>query len=213
VTLVCFAVPEEARPFQDKFQGSAASRILITGMGPANARKALRAALANGKPSRVITCGFAGALNPELTFGTVIFEGPKAAVQEMKLDATGARAGRFHCSTRVATTAAEKQSLRLATKADAVEMESGAIGEICREQGIPCTTVRVILDTAGEDLPLDFNELMTPDQRMNFPRLALELLKSPGKIPALLRLQRQSRMAAEKLAAVLSRVLPNSDRT
>ena len=53
--------------------------------------------------------------------------------------------------------------------------------------------MRVILDTANEDLPLDFNQLMTADQKMSYGKLALALVKSPGKVGALLRLQKQSR--------------------
>jgi hypothetical protein len=66
--------------------------------------------------------------------------------------------------------------------------------------------VRVILDTANEDLPLDFNQLMTADQKMSYGKLALALAKSPGKVGALLRLRQQTEAAAGKLAEVLGRI-------
>ena len=90
-------------------------------------------------------------------------------------------------------------------------MESQVICAVCREQKIPCATVRVILDTANEDLPLDFNRLMTANQKMNYGKLALALAKSPGKAGALLRLQQQSKAAAEKLGQVLAGLLLKAD--
>jgi hypothetical protein len=86
-------------------------------------------------------------------------------------------------------------------------MESEAIRRICTGHGISSATVRVVLDTAEEDLPLDFNALMTAEQQMSYGKLTAALARSPGKIPALLRLQKQSQAAAEKLAKVLLAVL------
>jgi hypothetical protein len=97
--------------------------------------------------------------------------------------------------------------LRAETGADAVEMESAAIHAVCRERGIPCATVRVISDTANEDLPLDFNALSKPDKNLDFGKLFLAIARSPGKIGALMELQRKTKFAAEQLAEVLSKLI------
>src|SRR6185503_20338017 len=99
----------------------------------------------------------------------------------------GACPVKFHCVDRVAITVDEKRELWETTGADAVEMESQIIRAICRAHGIPSATIRVISDAAQENLPLDFNALMTGDHELNYPRLVLALLSSPRKIPALLR--------------------------
>jgi hypothetical protein len=44
---------------------------------------------------------------------------------------------------------------------------------------------------------------MTPDQRIDFLRLAGALLRSPGKVPALIRFSRSLSQSAGNLARVL----------
>jgi nucleoside phosphorylase len=207
MTLVCFAVKEEARAFREMAGMMAGIEVLVTGMGQKNAESAIQSAVEKNKPTLVLTCGFAGGLRPGLESGAVLFAENIGKDLEAALVEAGARPGKFHCAQKVATTAAEKARLREETGADAVEMESGIICDVCRGLGIPATIVRVILDTAGEDLPLDFNELMNERQEMSYGKLTLELVKSPGKIGALKKLQAQTKKAAEELAKVLVKLV------
>jgi adenosylhomocysteine nucleosidase len=246
--LICFALTEEAAPFRKMAAGRADVSILIVGIGRQNAEKSVREFLAGGAsvlasrepalaaparlagtlalPSLVITCGFAGGLNPDLKIGDVVFDaepfpsrrrGDESQIEEKletphvvsyeKLVAAGAKPAKFFCADRIATTAAEKKALRDETGADVVEMESAAIHAVCRERGIPCITVRVISDTADEDLPLDFNALAKPDKSLDFGKLAWAIAKSPGKIPQLMALQMKTSFAAEQLAKVLGNLI------
>jgi adenosylhomocysteine nucleosidase len=219
---------------------------LLTGIGRQNAEKSLREFLnsrsgrgdetqikeksetphvVSYEPNLVLTCGFAGGLNPDLKLGDIIFEIPfgssrrESAQTEIgnqlepiyigcydKLIAAGAKPAKIFCADRIAITIAEKKKLRAETGADAVEMESAAIHAVCRERGIPCATVRVISDTAHEDLPLDFNALSKPDKNLDYGKLFLAIAKSPGKIPSLMKLQKKTQFAAERLAEVLAKI-------
>ena len=206
--LVCFAVREEAGHFIATFgRNNERVRILITGMGQANADLKLSMALAARRPAMVITAGFAGGLNPKLGVGKVVFEADPETRLGERLVRSGAVAANFHCSDRVAVTVAAKAALWNSTRADAVEMESGVIRKLCRNAEIPSATVRVISDVAQEDLPLDFNALMTSDYRISYARLAWSVGTQPWKIPALIRFQKQTAIAARRLAAVLGEVL------
>jgi adenosylhomocysteine nucleosidase len=211
LTLVCFAVKDEAGGFLRFARSRPQVTILLTGIGSRNAERALRAAFTQPKPNAVLSCGFAGGLRPELASGTVVFSADKETGWEPALRAAGARPGRFHCVERVATTTEQKRALWQATGADAVEMESQIICALCREHNIPSAIVRVILDPADEDLPLDFSQLLDADQRLDKARLALAVLKSPGKAGALLQLQQQSKAAAAKLGRVLAGLLLKAD--
>lgn len=205
VVLVCFAMKEEAAACKRLLADSSNAEILITGIGQRNAARAIRSALETCRPALVLTCGFAGGLNSRLASGTVVFDANGNFNLEAAWLKAGAQAGRFYCAEHVATTAAEKRALFESTRADAVEMESQGICAVCVEQKIPCATVRAILDTATEDLPLDFNRLMTPEQKLNYGRLAVAILRSPGKIAGLLKLRKRSKRAAEALAQVLQK--------
>ncbi len=247
--LICFALKEEAAPFRKIEAGKSRISILVTGIGRKNAEKSVREFLAGGvgvpasrsqdapsgqarlartlaPPELVLTCGFAGGLNPDLKLGDVVFEipsrsrrGDEAQTENdetleapyvsgyEQLIAAGAKPAKFFCADCIATTSGEKKKLRAETGADAVEMESGAIHAVCRERGIPCATVRVISDTANENLPLDFNQVAKPDMNLDYGKLALAILKSPGKIGALMKLQKKTRLAAERLAAVLEKIV------
>lgn len=207
LTVVCFAVSQEAGPFREQTGHRRDLELLLTGMGPENARSAFAELLARTRPALVLSCGFAGGLNPALAAETVLFDEDTPPGLAAKLRALGAQPARFHCAATVAGTAPEKAALRQVTGADAVEMESGVIREACRLQGIPCATVRVILDTASEDLPLDFNRLLNEQHRLDPVRLSAALAAAPGKIPALLRLRRRAQGAAKTLANTLARVL------
>lgn len=208
---VCFAMAEEAGAFK-KLCGETVP-MFYSGIGRANAERTTREFLATHTPELLLPCGFAGGLTPELKIGDVLFEIPVdggnngyAAVRA-KLVEGGAKPGKITCVDRIATTAKEKQQLYKETGAAAAEMESAAVQAVCRERGIPCVTVRVISDTANDDLPLDFNKFLNEDKVVDMSKLMMAVAKAPWKMGALMQLQQNTKMASQKLAEVLVRIV------
>ncbi|MGZ4961018.1 MAG: phosphorylase family protein [Limisphaerales bacterium] len=217
--LVCFAVKEEARFFsplrevrvakgaREEVRTCAFCQVWLTGMGRTNAARSIREAIAKVKPERVITAGFAGGLNPKLKVGDILYDQDFDAGLANQLEDLGAISAKFHCHRRVAITTEEKFALWQETSADAVEMESSVIRTICKEFRIPSATVRVISDDAHQDLPLDFNALMTSEDRIDYPKLIWTVLSRPSRIPKLMEFQRQTIAASQKLGSVLQDLL------
>ena len=205
--LVCFAVEDEAGPFRKNLPSEIRCEVLITGMGRRNCERKFQAALATSRPSLVLSSGFAGGLNPNLETGTIVFDAAPDSQLSASLQAFGARPGTFHCADQIAPTADAKRKLREATGADAVEMESAIIRGICAQRNIPAVTIRVISDSAQEDLPLDFNRLMTAGQRLNYWKLAWHLARFPTTVVKLMAFRRTVLGCARNLDAALNHAL------
>ena len=199
--LVCFAVKEEAQYFKPNSE----TEVIITGMGSENARTAISKYFESRSPVSVITAGFAGGLDPSLQLGAIVFNSQDTSMSKI-LQNQGARGCNFLFAESVAVTADQKRELRLKSGADAVEMESATIVEVCREANIQCSIVRVISDTSLEDLPLDFNRIMTLNKRISIVKLAVHIIASPAKIPKLIQFRKKTIFAAKQLGAALDAV-------
>ncbi len=128
----------------------------------------------------IISTGFCGALDPALKVGDIVRE--------------------IHTIDRVAVTASEKRALREATGAPAVDMESSALAAKAAEWDVPFHVIRAVSDVATEDMPLDFNLYRDSDGRFSRSRIAMAALAKPfSRVPALLRLDRNCRVAARSL--------------
>jgi adenosylhomocysteine nucleosidase len=149
--------------------------------------------------NEMVSTGFCGALDPTLKVGDIVISGdaPQTKLPFIR--------GGLHTSDRVVVTAQEKQRLRASTQAVAVDMEASAVAEKAREWGVPFRYVRVVSDTAKEDLPLDFNSFRDPQGRFSRGRIAAAAILRPRTaIPALLRLDKNCRRASQKLGVFLA---------
>jgi nucleoside phosphorylase len=201
--LITFAVKEEMK----FFPGADGVRRFVTGMGRDNAERNVSHALETIRPRLVLTCGFAGGLNPRLKSAEVIFQADAGTDLHTKIEQAGGTPVNFFCARRVAITIDEKLRLWRGTGLDAVEMESETIRELCQQREIPSATIRVVSDAADEDLPLDFNTLMSPAQKIHYGKLSWALVRSPWKLAELLAFQQKTIDAAQELGKFLTKLL------
>ena len=107
----------------------------------------------------------------------------------------------FYSADHVISTAREKQAL--STKADAVEMESFEILRAAQSAGVPAVAIRAISDTLDEDLPLDMSGILTEQGQVSIPRVLGQVALKPQSLPGLVRLGKNSRVAAQSLSLFL----------
>jgi hypothetical protein len=69
--------------------------------------------------------------------------------------------------------------------------------------GARTIAIRAISDSVEEDLPMDFNRVVTGNGDVSIPRVLGQIARHPAALPALVKFGKQSRAAAEKLAAFL----------
>lgn len=192
--------------------GRASVDFVVTGMGGENAQRVANIVMA--QPYTVcIASGFAGALKPEHAVGSIL---AAEAVQQigkaktMQSSRRLARAawmdGAFHSkmfltSDSVIRTAEEKA--QLAPFGDAVDMESFSILCAAHEHRISVVAIRVISDTSTRDMPMFLDTLVDDEGRVSIGGVVRKLVRHPIQLPALIRLGRDSRTAAEALAHFL----------
>jgi adenosylhomocysteine nucleosidase len=99
----------------------------------------------------------------------------------------------------VAITSTEKSELHKTTGARAIEMEAAGVSAKAQQYNLPFYCIRVITDTAGESLPLDFNQLRDSNGRFSRSKIILAALRRPTVFPKLLNFDKRCKNAAQAL--------------
>lgn len=201
--------------------------IVEAGMGFYNAATAAENLVREARPDMIISAGFCGGIKAGLLVGDAVLATGLLKVSEERLQevpVTIAAAGREFAArqaaegTRVfgglfATTATIMQKSRLAALLPpdvpfpVVEMESSAIAVVAAENGIPFVGLRTVSDPFDEELGFSLDEFCDDRMRIRIPRVLLTIVRKPRIIPQLIRLARNSRIAAASLRQAVERLL------
>ena len=226
--LVTFAVEAEFAPWRklrnleeinisnvDVFRagiGSAKVDFVLTGTGVENACRLANALL--GDPYQVcITSGFAGALREVHQVGRILVADAVQVLGKSKTLACArnlvhaaqndgaSRVKMFLTSDHVIRTVEEKK--QLAPFADAVEMESFGVLMAAAARKRSTVAIRVISDSMRTDMPAIVDTAVDEMGRVKIAGVVRYVARHPLQLPALIRLGRDSKTAAEALAHFL----------
>ena len=182
---VVFALTREAVPFERRNTGA---HIMVSGIGAALARGAAARAVELWQPKLLIAAGFCGALAPHLKVGDIVTSPRILSVDHMVCDP------------------AEKARLREEHDADAVDMESAAVEAVCAEHNIPFLAVRAVSDTSDTRLSPAVERVLASGEPSVLAAM-MAILRRPSVLGEFRRLARDTKRAAEALAAALAAIV------
>jgi len=183
-------------------------RVAISGARPDRAEAAARTLAAEG--CRVLlSWGVAGGLDPALEPGALLLpeavieaDGARHALAPALAGIAAAIPSPILGTDRMLLDPGQKSRLHRETGAAAADMETHRVASAAAAAGIPALAIRAIGDPAGRAVPALATRALGEDGRPRLGAVALELLKRPGDLSALLRLKRDTDAALAALAGI-----------
>lgn len=218
-------VRRESRSGAHYFCGRLNSRDLIlvqTGVGPKKAGAAANRILKDHAPHAVVSIGAAGAADPMLHVGDVVIiknilhhAGARFAADALwserltaQLRAGGMPVFRGDCFT-VGTfihTAGQKRLIFETTGARVIDMESASLAKRFCAAGAAFLDIRIVSDTAREDA-FNIEAFYACKKKAGRIGTSAYFIRSPGEILRALRLKRNVRLVAGRIADIIERVV------
>lgn len=189
----------------------------VSGTGPAAATRAASQAVKAGCDT-LVSYGYAGALDPALRAGDLIFglsvsneettlESDRDAIQQLiskieKMQGFGAHSSRLYASPSIVKTEAQKSKLRRKGGWGAVDMESFAIGCVAQQHCLSFLIVRAIVDTADVSLPDNISKMVDESGAIRRTTALWEILKNPSELRKFSGLAKAQKLADRSLRCV-----------
>lgn len=193
--------------------------VVEAGMGLLNAGWAATL-VAGEKPDLILSAGFGGGVVPGAGVGDVVMADrvlqwhgesyEEVAVGFYGLNRVAAELGLARGTFVTGEGILNKKELarRLAgISLPVLEMESAAIARVAAVYGIPFLGIRSISDPWNEELSFSVNDFCDGAMRIRLSRVLATIARRPSIVPQLIRLARNSRIAAAGLASGVQRLL------
>lgn len=206
----------QGRTFTAYEGGLKGRRVVLVRSGPGRqaARKATELLIAGHRPQWVISAGFCGGLVPTLERFDIVMAEDLVDAEGHRL-ATGLKAdpsvttrhvhfGRLLTVDQVVRLPSEKRALGEQHAALAVDMESLAVAEACRDAKTRFMAVRIVSDPVDEELPPDIQKLLEQSSRSAQLGAAMGAIwRRPGSFKDMYRLRENALVASDRLAKFL----------
>jgi adenosylhomocysteine nucleosidase len=175
--------------------------LICGGIGAEAARRATEAVIREANPQRIVSTGFAGALNGALQAGDIVE--PAMVINGADGVRTEVGSGKGILVTS-ATVADKEQKARFskAYGADAVDMEAGAVAQGAQARGVEFAALKAISDAADFSLPA-LDSFVTNDGSFRSARFAGYVALRPWLWSNTIALARNSSKASHALSRAL----------
>lgn len=190
--------------------------VVECGMGYARARRATEALIEGHSPRWLLSCGFSGALLPQMKIGNIVManeiidqHGQKFSIdlRASSNEAGGLFVGRCVTVDAIVRTIAEKTELHQKHSAIAADMESLAVAQVAHDRKTRFMAVRTISDDMSQDLPSEVLTVVGGSGAVRIGAALSALWKRPSSMKDMLRLRENAETAAKGLAAFLDGVV------
>ncbi len=184
--------------------------VICGGIGVEGARRATEVAIQETRPSRVVSVGFAGALDSTMKVAEV-FE-PRTVVNSADGSRVEITPGKGTLVTYAAVASREqKQRLAKAYSASAVDMEAASVAQGAEAGGVQFAALKVISDAADFAMP-EMDRFIASDGQFQAGKFALHVTVRPWLWGTALALARNSARASRALCAAIAGYLERESK-
>ncbi len=181
--------------------------LVESGIGCEKARQATDRLLSIFRPNRILSAGFAGALDPTLARNVICRPTRILHGKEVLTLSADIPPCTLLTADRIVDTIADKRRLWKATGANLVDMESFAVAKYCLENRVEFRPLRIVFDPTDEELPKEIRSITSPKHGTvhKLGAIAGALFRRPSSLLDLYQLKERALIAADRLAVELER--------